>query len=350
MIRHISGGLSMLKFRNYMQSPQAWQGPPVDLVWWDEEPPQSLYDEGLARTIAVKGITMMTFTPLLGYTPVVNLYLKDADPGFSDRHSTHMTLHDAEHMTKEERDAEIRRWPKHKRRARIEGLPAMGVGQIYPYEDDELFVRPFAIPEHWPVLGAIDLAGSSDNPSSHPTAAVKLAWDRDHDCIYVVKEYRKKGLKPSEHWLTLRFWGNRMKWAWPKDGMAEEKGSGDQLIAMYRSEGMRAMSIHAQFPKENRKTRGGSSSSSNLSVVSVERGILDIQTRIDEARFKIFDTCPLIMEELRQYHRDEENKIVKVMDDLLDAARYGVMMKRFAETLNQRREWVREEIDPVAGM
>ena len=59
MIRHITGGLSMLKFRYYAQDREAWQGPPVDVVWFDEEPPEDIYQEGLARTIGVRGITLM---------------------------------------------------------------------------------------------------------------------------------------------------------------------------------------------------------------------------------------------------------------------------------------------------
>jgi hypothetical protein len=40
------------------------------------------------------------------------------------------------------------------------------------------------------------------------------------------------------------------------------------------------------------------------------------------------------------YHRDE-GKIVKERDDLISATRYGVMMRRFAETEPRKRERVR---------
>ena len=51
-VRHVTGGLSMIRFRSYEQSREAWQGPKVDVVWFDEEPPLDIYEEGLARTIA----------------------------------------------------------------------------------------------------------------------------------------------------------------------------------------------------------------------------------------------------------------------------------------------------------
>ena len=328
MIRHISGGMSMLKFRYYAQDREAWQGPPVHVVWFDEEPPSDIYEEGLARTIAVKGITMMTFTPLKGFSEVVNLYWKDPNPETSGRHHTKMGINDALHLTEEEREAEIARWPKHQRRARIEGEPALGEGLIYPYNQEDVEIDPIKIADHWLRIAAIDFGGTS--ATAHPTAAALLAYDREADIVYLIREYRRKSLKPPEHWLSLRHWGDDLKWAWPRDGIHEEKTTGNQLIEMYRSEGMKVLPIHAQYPGSRRRKRGNQGGGTTLSTLSVERGILDIQTRIDVDRFKVFSTCPLFFEEMRQYHR-VEGKIIKTMDDIMDAVRYGIMMLRFAD-------------------
>ena len=347
MIRHVSGGLSMLKFRHYSQDREAWQGPPVNCVWFDEEPPEPIYNEGLARTIAVQGVTMMTFTPLRGYTPVVNLYLKDPNPEASSRHKTRMTIYDALHIPRERIDAEIARWPKHEQTARIYGEPALGEGLVYPYNREDVEIDPFQIPDHWPLIAGIDFGGTSSQ--GHPTAAVKLAHDTDNDVIYLVKEYRKGGLKPPEHWLSLRHWGANLKWAWPRDGLHEEKGSGNQLVQLYREEGMKALSIHAQYRNTHRKGAGTSGGNPVMSTLSVERGIIDIQQYIENERFKVFSNCPLFFEEMRQYHRergkDGRLKIVKVMDDLLDAVRYAMMMIRFAEPPAPRRFRRTAEID-----
>lgn len=353
MVRHISGGLSMLRFRYYAQDREAWQGPPVDFLWWDEECPREIYEEGLARTIAVKGSTIMTFTPLLGSTPVVNLYLKDHDPEHSSRYAVRMRLYDVLHLSKEEIDAEIARWPEHQRRARIEGLPAAGLGQIFPYLEEHLAVDPFEIPDHWPVLGGIDVSDSTGTLTAHPTAAVKIAWDRDNDCVYVVKEYRRKGLKPAEHWLSLRRWGKTLKWAWPRDALkvkGGEAGTGAQLIEMYRNEGMKALPIFAQFRKNMRKMQGQSGGGAGLSIVSIERGVMEMQTRMETGGFKVFRDCKMFFEEMLQYHRDEDMKIVREADDILDATRYALMMLRFADVKNKRQYINREQIDPIMGI
>ena len=102
----------------------------------------------------------------------------------SGRHDTHMTIDDAEHLTDEQKASEIARWPRHEQLARIRGEPALGEGMIFPYDEQDVMVDPFDIPDHWYIIAALDFGGAS--PNSHPTAAVKLAWDRDNDVIYLV--------------------------------------------------------------------------------------------------------------------------------------------------------------------
>lgn len=74
-VRHVSGGISTLGFKSYDQGRQKWQGETLDGVWFDEEPPMDIYMEGLTRTNATGGIVMITFTPLLGMSEVVSMFL-----------------------------------------------------------------------------------------------------------------------------------------------------------------------------------------------------------------------------------------------------------------------------------
>jgi phage terminase large subunit-like protein len=48
----------------------------LDFVWFDEEPPMDIYMEGLTRTNATGGMTFITFTPLLGMSEVVSMFLE----------------------------------------------------------------------------------------------------------------------------------------------------------------------------------------------------------------------------------------------------------------------------------
>src|ERR1700733_2551319 len=67
-VRHISGGVSVAKFKSYEQGRTKFQGETLDWLWFDEEPPMDIYSEGLTRTAATKGIAFLTFTPLNGPT------------------------------------------------------------------------------------------------------------------------------------------------------------------------------------------------------------------------------------------------------------------------------------------
>ena len=63
---------------------------------------------------------------------------------------------------------------------------------------------------------------------------------------------------------------------------------------------------------------------------SVENGLFEITDLMRKGKFRIFSGQPDLMDEFRQYHRDERGNIAKVRDDILDAMRYAYMMIRYA--------------------
>jgi len=309
-VKHVNGGYSTLLFKSYDQGRSKWQANTVDLVWFDEEPPEDVYSEGRTRTNATKGSVMLTFTPLLGMSKVVRRFLTEKS---DHRHVTVMTIHDAEHYTPEERQRIIDSYEEHERDARASGIPILGSGRVFPLPDSAVACDPLPIPSWWPQIGGIDFGWD------HPTGAVKLAWDRDHDIVYVHQEHRASKLTADQHSLIIgpRKWGE-IKWAWPHDGHQADKGTGQQLAGQYKKAGLKMLGSHATF------TDGSN---------SVEAGVLEMLQRMRDGRWKVFNSCPLWMEEFRLYHR-EDGKIVKEMDDLLSASRYAMMMLRHARVLD----------------
>ncbi len=75
----VQQGESVLAFKSYEKGREKWQGETLDGVWFDEEPPLDIYSEGKTRTNARNGIVIVTFTPLLGMSDVVRLFLTEAD-------------------------------------------------------------------------------------------------------------------------------------------------------------------------------------------------------------------------------------------------------------------------------
>ncbi len=305
MVRHVSGGLSVLAFKSYEKGRAKWQGESLDYVWFDEEPPQDVYSEGLTRISATGGIVFMTFTPLLGMSEVVRRFLAEIS---ADRAVTRMTIEDAGHIADDERARIVQGYPPHEREARAQGLPQLGSGRVFALPAADIACDAFAIPKHWPLIGGLDFGWD------HPTAAVKLAWDRDADCLYVTQCYRQAEATPTIHAGVLRGWGGGLDWAWPADGLAHDKGSGVRLAELYRAQGLCLLSQHAQF-------EDGS--------VGVEAGIIEMLERMQSGRWKVFRELAEWFEEFRLYHR-RDGRIVKEADDLLAASRYAMMMRRFA--------------------
>lgn len=304
-VRHVSGGTSTVQFKAYEQGRGKWQAATVHGVWFDEEPPEDVYFEGITRTNVTQGLITVTFTPLRGMSSVVARYLMETSP---DRHVITMTIDDADHYTPEQRQKIIDSYPPHEREARTKGIPSMGSGRIFPVTDESISIEPFDIPKHWVKIGGLDFGWD------HPFGAVEVAWDRDADVVYVTKEYREREATPVIHSAALKPWGAWLPWAWPHDGLQHDKGSGDQLKEQYRLQGLNMLPERATFSDG---TNG------------VEAGIMEMLDRMQTARFKVFRTCTKYFEEIRLYHR-EDGKIVKERDDLISASRYAIMMLRFA--------------------
>ncbi len=77
LVKHVSGDNSTLGFKSYDQGREKWQGETLDVVWFDEEPPMDIYMEGLTRTNATGGMVYLTFTPLLGMSDVVHMFIQE---------------------------------------------------------------------------------------------------------------------------------------------------------------------------------------------------------------------------------------------------------------------------------
>jgi len=72
-------GESVVSFKSYEKGREKWQGETLEGVWFDEEPPLDIYSEGRTRTVAKRGIVIITFTPLQGMSDVVKLFLGETD-------------------------------------------------------------------------------------------------------------------------------------------------------------------------------------------------------------------------------------------------------------------------------
>ena len=312
LIRHKSGGTSRLQFKAYEQGYQKWQGPTLHVVWFDEEPPQDIYSEGLSRTNATDGMVFLTFTPLEGMTEVVSHFYPEPDT--DERFFERMEIDDAAHISQKKRLSIIASYRPHEREARVKGLPMLGSGKIFMVPEDMLIEKAFDIPRSWPQIGGIDFGWD------HPTACVWLAWDRDSDTIHVTHCYRQSEATPVVHAHAMKARGIEIPWAWPHDGYVHDRQSGKPLADSYKKLGILMLPRHSTFIDGS---------------YGVEAGVMEMLERMESGRFKVAEQLSQWFDEFRLYHR-KDGKIVKEREDLMAATRYAMMMLRFARTLKPR--------------
>lgn len=332
-IRH-KKGWSHLFFKFYGKGREKWQGVTLDGIWFDEEPPVNVYDEGLIRIKKKKGIAITTFTPLLGMSEVVmRFYRPDpSDPANKYRALINMTIDDVAdeshgHITQAEKDAWIASIPVHERDARTKGIPMLGSGKVFPVVEESITCEPFEIPEFWPRIMGLDF-GWGD----HPTAAAMLAIDPESGCIYVYNIYKNKNTGINYHASNLR--KHNLPIAWPHDGLQKDKSSGIQIAQLYRQEGLKLLSEHAQYP-DNRKN-------------GIEASVAHLYDLMMKGNFKVFATCTEWFHEYRIYHR-KDGVIQAKFDDVLSATRYAVMMLRYAKVIEKPKRKRYEETYTGSG-
>ena len=230
------------------------------------------------------------------------------------------SIDDAEHFTKEQKDQIIASYPAHEREARVRGNPVLGSGRVFPVSEEKIVIPHRIFPSHFARLGGLDFGWT------HATAAVEIVHDRDADVVFVTKCHKLKEASPIMHAATLRGWGD-LKFAWPKDGLRGTlEGAGVPLAEQFRQQGLNLLPEHAAFADGS---------------VSVEAGCMEMLTRMETGRFKVFDHLNDWLSEFRLFHR-VEGKICAEYDDLMAATRYAVVMLRFATTKSFNDKWRRE--------
>lgn len=311
-VRHKSG-ISVLQFWSYSQGQHAIMGDVVDWVHVDEEPKdQTIRPQLLTRTIngdrGRGGRIIYTFTPENGRTDLVIKFMDDPSP---DQFLMTKGWDDAPHLDEEKKKRLLASYPVHQRDMRTKGIPMLGHGRIYDIADEDILCEPFEIPDHFFVINGMDFG------DDHPQAHIQLLEDRDNDIIYICRSWKARRQSAANARASTKGWARTFPYAWPQDGLQGEKGRDDavQLKKHYIDAGCNLLADHATWLDGGR---------------SVETGLYEIRDRMETGRFKIFNGQLDLMDEIRQYHRDERGRIVKVRDDLVDAMRYAYMMRRFA--------------------
>lgn len=332
-VRHKSGGVSTCLMKTYEQGWRKFQGQAPHVIWDDEEPEDyMIYSEQQTRVLTSKGIVMVTFTPLSGPTELVN-HFRDGGLGIYLKTAT---WNEAPHLSKEDRDRLASSYRVHERCARMEGIPMLGEGAVFPIPDEEIMVDPFKVPGFFARIKGCDFG------INHPGAGCELAIDRDEDIIYLVDCYKKSGETAAYHATWFNKSNKMVPVSWPHDGMNREKSGGRTLADHYRDHGVNMLSKSARYPKvPGEDEKGGPQ--------PVEPIVDEILERMMTGRFKVFSHLSSFFEEKRSYYR-KDGKLITIGDDILKSVFYAAMMKRYAvapDSFSVRRN---TQIRPTASV
>jgi hypothetical protein len=257
------------------------------------------------------GRGILTFTPENGRTELVIQFMDI--PGSAQK-CLQKGWDDAPHLTEKVKEELLASFPVHQREMRTKGIPMLGHGRIYDIAEESVLCDAFTPPDHWFQIDGMDFGWD------HPQSRIKLVWDKDNDMFYVTRAWKQSQASAIQAWGATKAWAAGVPTAWPLDGLQTEKGSGKQQKAYYAEAGFKMCLNHATWPDG---TNG------------VEAGLMEIRDLMMVGKFKVFRGLRDLMAEFLQYHRDENGKIVKVGDDLLDAVRYAYMMRRFAKQIKE---------------
>lgn len=205
-VKNVFGGVSVIGFKSCDQGREKFQGTSLDYVWFDEEPPEDIYDECRMRVFDRRGDIFGTMTPLKGLTFVYErIYLNK----FSDGEVWYefMEWADNPYLSKKEIDALSASMDESAAQQRRYGkFSAAGAGLVYPEFDERVHViEPFEVPKDWQDNISIDPG------LNNPLSAHWYARDFD-DNVYVIYEHFAAGKDVDFHAAAIREICDKLDW------------------------------------------------------------------------------------------------------------------------------------------
>jgi hypothetical protein len=220
---------------------------------------------------------------------------------------------DVPHLSPEEKQSMLDNIPRHQRDARLQGLPVLGVGAVYSFNESDLVCEPFEIPSYyWGAFG-LDVGWNF-------TAAVFIRQDPDSKVYYIVDEVKMSESTPPEVAAAVNARSQFMFCAIDPASRGRSQLDGKNLMSEYRKLGLKL------FPADN----------------SVEAGLHRCQMLMTTGKLKIFPQCTRLLAELRKYSRNEDGKIRKMDDHALDAMRYCLFTEKVMRPL---RPYVKPKVN-----
>lgn len=321
-VKHTSGGYSTIEFKSYEMGRRAFEGTSIDLILLDEEPPEDVYTECVLRTMTTGGIIIMNFTPLLGFSKVIENFCGGDDwtegaKGLG-RYLVHLDAWDVPHLSEADKEIMLANIPEYQKAARSKGIPQLGAGQVLTTPWEKVEIEPFTIPKHWKRCYAMDFGWDV-------TAIMWQAIDPDTGIEYWTHEYYETNAQVIQHAQKIK---------------SMNKAAGFEIAGCCDPAG------GGRGQHDGKQAREMMQMEYDINMVSadnsIEPGLRRMNDRLATGMIRIFSNLLNTKSEYRTLRRNENGKIIG-KDHLIDCARYcgntGVNIANNAEMAN-KDDWV----------
>lgn len=180
---------SFVEFMSYEQAVAKFAGTSRHFVHFDEEPPQDIFIECLARLIDTKGSYWMTLTPVMGmewmFDEIYNKGMTDPESNIS---VIEVDMTENPHLDPNEIKDFLENIPEEDRGARVHGEFIRRGGVIYKAFTPKIHVidNLEEIPSSWEIWASVD------HGFNNPTAWLWHALSPDGDIITFAEHYERE--------------------------------------------------------------------------------------------------------------------------------------------------------------
>ncbi len=313
LVKNVFNTVSKIGFKSCDQGREKFQGTSLDYVWFDEEPPEDIYNECKMRVLDKYGDIFGTMTPLKGMTFVYDeIYLnKFNDPNIW---CEFMQWEDNPYISKQAIESMKNSMSADELKSRQYGEFLDMGGRVYTEFDENVnVIEPFDIPFSWQDKLSIDPG------LKNPLSCHWYAVDFDGN-VYVVAEHYDKEKDIDFHSKKIHEICERLNWHTAQNGMIEAliDSAANQTTLASKKSVADLFYEHGILVNTN----------VNKDVFSgIQRVKSYLKNALGKTKLFIFNTCTNMIREIKAYRWGKGDSPVKEDDHCMDELRYYIMSK-----------------------
>jgi phage terminase large subunit-like protein len=327
---------SMMDFLTFEQDLDKFGGTALHRVHYDEQPPGAIRRESMMRLIDYGGDELFTLTPLTGMSTWMFDEIWEAHQKgiLTDSTIIVVDMDDNPYLDKKTKARALAGLSKEEREARKSGRFVSFAGMIYDDFKRHLHVIPeiSEVPQAAKVYVGID-------PGVRHMAGVVWTYLTPEDTMVVFDELALQGATVKQVCEAIKL--TNLKW-----GKRGEKGATVPLPAHWYVIDPAARNVSHQTGRSDQMEYLDHGFATILGQNAVPAGISRVRERLQANRLLVTANCQTLIDEFRRYRwqtatrseAEPKEAPVKADDHLLDALRYVVMSRPYANPETQEED------------